>query len=129
MRITRVLHASVNVAGGVGDATSFYRDVLGLQTIWRPEIPGVPGTWLDIGDEVQLHLVGSEPRPEGIDPGAQHVCFGVDDLDAAVAELDTAGIDHLEGSQDHHGTVVRQVWITDPAGNVIEFQQDPAVTP
>ena len=114
----------MNVAGGVDDATSFYRDVLGLDTTWRPEIPGVPGAWLAIGD-VQLHLVGSAPLPEGIDPGAQHVCFGVEDLDATVAELDAGGIEHLEGSQDHRGQTVRQVWITDPAGNVIEFQQDP----
>jgi catechol 2,3-dioxygenase-like lactoylglutathione lyase family enzyme len=116
----------VNVAGGVDDATSFYRDVLGLDTTWRPEIPGVPGAWLEIGD-VQLHLVGSPPLPEGIDPGAQHVCFGVEDLDATVAELEAGGIEHLEGSQDHRGHIVRQVWITDPAGNVIEFQQDPSL--
>jgi catechol 2,3-dioxygenase-like lactoylglutathione lyase family enzyme len=125
VRITRVLHTSVNVAGGLDDGTSFYRDVLGLDTTWRPEVPGVPGAWFEV-DGIQLHLVGSEPRPEGIDPGAQHVCFGVDDLDAAVAELDAAGVAHIEGSQDHHGTVVRQVWITDPAGNVVELQQDPA---
>lgn len=123
MRITRVLHASVNVAGGLGAATSFYRDMLGLPATWRPEVPGVPGTWLEIGG-VQLHLVGSDPLPEGIDPGANHVCFGVEDLDATVAELDAARIEHIEGSQDHHGTIVRQVWVTDPSGNVIEFQQD-----
>jgi catechol 2,3-dioxygenase-like lactoylglutathione lyase family enzyme len=123
VRITRVLHASVNVAGGVDGATSFYRDVLGLDTTWRPEIPGVTGAWFQAG-EVQVHLVGSEPLPDGIDPGAPHVCFGVEDLDAAVAELDTAGIAHIEASQDHHGRAVRQVWFTDPSGNVIELQHD-----
>jgi catechol 2,3-dioxygenase-like lactoylglutathione lyase family enzyme len=127
VRITRVLHASVNVAGELDDAASFYRDVLGLDTTWRPEVPGVPGAWFDIAD-VQLHLVGSNPLPEGIDPGAHHFCVGVADLDATVAELGAAGIDHVEGSQDHHGKVVRQVWIRDPAGNVIEFQQDPQRT-
>jgi catechol 2,3-dioxygenase-like lactoylglutathione lyase family enzyme len=114
----------VNVAGRIDGATSFYRDLLGLQSTWRPEIPGVPGAWFNLGD-VQLHLVGSEPRPDGIDPGAPHVCFGVDDLDAAVALLDEHGIEHLEGSQRHHDHTVRQVWFTDPAGNVIELQHDP----
>jgi glyoxylase I family protein len=124
VRITRVLHASVNVAGGIADAASFYRDILGLPVSWRPEVPGVPGAWFELGD-LQLHLVGSDPLVSGIDPGAHHVCFAVDDLDAAVAALDAARIDHVEGSQDHHGHIVRQVWINDPAGNVIEFQQDP----
>ncbi|HVV37015.1 MAG TPA: VOC family protein [Acidimicrobiales bacterium] len=123
MRITRVLHASVNVGGDVDTAQAFYRDVLGLDPAWRPTIAGVPGAWFDVG-AVQLHVVGSEPWPDGIDPGAHHVCFGVDDLDAAVAELDNAGIAHIQGSQDHHGTIVRQVWFRDPAGNVVELQQD-----
>lgn len=122
MRITRVLHTSVNVVDGLDEAKSFYGDVLGLGTTWRPEI-GVPGAWFDVGD-AQVHLVGSQPFLDGIDPGAHHVCFGVDDLDAAIAELDAAGITHIEGSQDHHGTKVRQIWIRDPSGNVVELQQD-----
>ena len=124
MRITRVLHVSVNVAEGLDEASSFYRDRLGLRGTWRPEVEGVAGTWFSVGD-LQLHLVGGALRPDSIDPGAHHVCFGVDDLDAAVAELDAAGIAHLDGTQDHQGHVVRQVWITDPQGNVVELQQDP----
>ena len=123
MRITRVLHTSVNVAGGLDDASSFYRDVLGLRGTWRPEIDGVPGSWFEAG-AVQVHLVDSPAVAAGVDPGAHHVCFGVDDLDAAIAELTAAGVDHIEGSQDHHGVRVRQIWVRDPSGNVIELQQD-----
>jgi predicted enzyme related to lactoylglutathione lyase len=45
----------------------------------------------------------------------------VDDLDAAVAELEARGIAYARGVQGE-GTV--QIWITDPAGNTIELQQE-----
>ena len=124
MKITRVLHASVNVSGTLDAAGEWYGRVLGLDTTWRPEIEGVPGAWFT-ADTVQIHLVGAPERAPGtIDPSAHHVCFGVDDLDAAVAELDAAGIPYLRGSQDHHGVTVPQIFVVDPAGNVIELQDD-----
>ena len=43
----------------------------------------------------------------------------VDFFDAARAELESAGIEYLEGAQ---GDVV-QIWISDPNGQVIELQQ------
>ena len=124
MKVTRVLHTSVNVTGTLDTTSEWYRDVLGLAGTWRPEIPGVPGAWFAI-DGVQLHLVGSPPRAAGsIDPSAHHVCFGVDDLDAAGGELERAGIAYVRGAQDHHGVTVAQVFVVDPAGNVIELQDD-----
>ena len=52
------------------------------------------------------------------------MCFAVTDLDAAIAELDQAGIPYVEGAQ---GTTV-QIWFTDPAGNTIEIQQDTEIS-
>ena len=46
------------------------------------------------------------------------------DLDAAIAELEAAGIPYVEGAQ---GTTV-QIWFVDPAGNTVEIQQDPEYT-
>jgi hypothetical protein len=60
-------------------------------------------------------------RGNGIDPTGPHFCVLVDDLDAAIRELDSRGIEHLRAAR---GDVV-QIWITDPAGNTIELQQDP----
>jgi catechol 2,3-dioxygenase-like lactoylglutathione lyase family enzyme len=125
VKITGVLHASVNVTGTLDAASEWYRRVLGLETTWRPHIDGVPGAWFAVDDVVQIHLVGSPERADrSIDPSAHHVCLGVDDLDAAVAELDAGGVPYVRGAQDHNGVVVAQIFVTDPAGNVIELQQD-----
>lgn len=124
MKVTRVLHASVNVSGKLDAAGEWYRRVLGLDGTWRPEIEGVPGAWFT-ADAVQIHLVGAPERAAGtIDPSAHHVCFGVEDLGAAVAELEAAGVRYVRGSQDHHGVTVAQVFVVDPAGNVVELQED-----
>ena len=50
-----------------------------------------------------------------------HIGHAVDDLDAAIAELDARGIEYVRAVQGA-GTV--QIWITDPAGNTIELQQE-----
>ena len=68
----------------------------------------------------QLHLVDAPPGPAGIRPAGNHYCVAVDDLDGAIAELETRGIEYRRGAQ---GDVV-QIWFVDPAGNTIELQQD-----
>ena len=123
MRVTRFHHVSVNInSAELSDVTAFYRDVLGLADEDRPEIPGVPGNWQAVGDQ-QLHIVGAPARGSRIDPTGHHYCVAVEDLDAAIAELDAAGIEYVRGVQGA-GTV--QIWIADPAGNTIELQQETA---
>jgi catechol 2,3-dioxygenase-like lactoylglutathione lyase family enzyme len=127
MKVTRVFHASVNVEGRLDESVRFYREVLGLADERRPEIPGVAGHWFSLGD-AQLHLVDADAGPGPIRPTGHHVCVAVDDLDAAVAQLEAAGIDYVRGAQpggrlgDEDDEVV-QIWITDPAGNTVELQQ------
>lgn len=124
MKVTRFHHVSVNTNSTPLDAMiAFYRDVLGLADVTRPEIPGIPGHWHAVGDQ-QLHLVGTPPRGTPIDSTGHHYCVAVADLDAAIAELDARGIELQRGVQGE-GTV--QIWIVDPAGNTIELQQDPAL--
>jgi glyoxylase I family protein len=120
VKITRVAHVSVNVEGDLDRTRRFYQEVLGVTDVPRPEIPGVAGHWHAI-DDVELHLVDAPPTGPGIDPTGPHFCVYVEDLDAAVRELDDRGIPHVDGAQ---GTVI-QIWINDPAGNTIEFQQEP----
>ncbi len=121
MKARRIHHVSVNVNGvDVDEMVAFYRDVLGLHDLARPEIPGVPGHWHAVGD-VELHLVGAPTRGTHVDSHAHHVCVTVDDIDAAVGELVDRGIEHVRGVQGS-GTV--QIWFTDPAGNTIELQQE-----
>lgn len=126
MKVTRLHHVSVNVNGtDLADLAVFYREVLGLADEPRPEIPGIPGCWHRLGDQ-QLHLVGAPPRGAGPDPTGPHFCVLVDDLEAAIAELERRGMPYERAVQGA-GTV--QIWITDPAGNTLELQQDPASGP
>jgi hypothetical protein len=48
------------------------------------------------------------------------VCFGVEDLDDAVRELEAQSVPYVRANQ---GDVVH-VWVTDPTGFTIELQQD-----
>lgn len=122
MKVTRILHASVNVERQLDATRAFYAQRLGLEPAARPVIPGVTGHWFAVGD-AQVHLVDAPMRGGGaIDPTGPHICFGVEDLDAAIAELEAAGIPYEQGRQ---GDVV-QIWIVDPSGFTVEFQADRA---
>ena len=131
MRVTRVHHVSVNTGDApLEDMVAFYRDVLGLDDEPRPDIAGVAGHWHTLGDS-QLHLVGTAPSGSPIDPLGDHYCVAVDDLDAAVAELDARGIEYVRAVQGTHGSGddgsgggVVQIWLADPAGHTIELQQE-----
>jgi len=121
VKVTRFHHVSVNVTDTpLPEVVAFYRVVLGLADRDRPDIPGVPGHWLSVGDQ-ELHLVGAPPGGTAIDPTADHYCVAVEDLVAAVAELEARGIDYVRKTS---GTDTVQVWISDPAGHTIELQQD-----
>jgi len=121
MRVTRFHHVSVNTNDAdLDEMVGFYRDVLGLGDRARPDIPGIPGHWHEVGDQ-ELHLVGAPPSGDAIDTTGHHYCVAVDDLDGAIAELDARGIDYVRAVQ---GDDVVQIWINDPAGNTIELQQD-----
>jgi catechol 2,3-dioxygenase-like lactoylglutathione lyase family enzyme len=119
MKVTRTLHHSVNVEGQLDETVAFYRRLLELPSDPRPEIPGVAGHWFNASN-AQLHLVDADAGTQAIQPTGPHVCFAVEDLPAAIAELEESGIPYVEGAQ---GSVV-QIWFVDPAGNTIEIQQD-----
>lgn len=124
MKVTRFHHVSVNTNGApLDELSAFYQDVLGLTSKPRPDIPGVPGRWHAVAEQ-ELHLVGAAPRGTPIDPTGHHFCVVVDDLDAAVAELEERGIAYERAVQ---GESTVQIWIRDPAGNTIELQQETGV--
>jgi catechol 2,3-dioxygenase-like lactoylglutathione lyase family enzyme len=124
MTVTRFHHVSVNTNGApLDELSAFYQDLLGLAPKARPEIPGVPGRWHAVADQ-ELHLVGAPPRGTPIDSTGHHFCVAVDDLDAAVTELEERGIAYERAVQ---GESTVQIWIRDPAGNTIELQQETGV--
>lgn len=121
MLVTELLHASLHTPRSLEPARKFYAEVLGLLELERPPL-AVPGYWFSVNNAA-LHLNGREAPPivgstyAGSHP--RHLCFGTSDLAALRVLLQEAGILITEAGS----LGVPQLWITDPAGNVIEFQE------
>jgi glyoxylase I family protein len=116
MQATGIHHVALNVTD-VEAAVDFYTKYLGfVARTDRPDF-GIGGAWLDVGDQ-QVHLLAVPP------PAAcgQHFALQVDDLDAAVIELRSAGIT-VSDPQPVGDTVQRQSFLADPSGNQIELNQ------
>ena len=115
----RLHHASFPVSD-LERARSFYRDVLGLEPIERPDL-GFPGAWFRAGS-CEIHLIvpleGMDigARPEALNPMATHTAFAIDDYPSVVERLKSAGLEVLE-----LGAEAGQLWIRDPDGNIIEL--------
>ena len=76
MKVVRVQHVSVNCHGRLDATRRFYSELFELPDLPRPEIPGIDGSWLGLGD-VQLHLVDAAPSGHLPDPVAPHWCLWV----------------------------------------------------
>ncbi|WP_338738030.1 VOC family protein [Haloplanus salilacus] len=129
-------HVGVTVTD-LDRAVAFYRDVLGLDerdrfSVSGPafsdavDIDGATGRFVHLdGDGVRIELV--EYDPEGPDatggainrPGATHVAFAVDDLDAVHADIDP-DVETLSAPRTtESGT--RILFVRDPEGNLVEL--------
>jgi catechol 2,3-dioxygenase-like lactoylglutathione lyase family enzyme len=127
MKITRFNHAAVNIHGKVDEAREFYTGVLGLPEVpiqlpGRPPLPKgtVQAFWLELGG-CQVHAIGAPAKGELREPAGPHVSWFVADLELAIGELTARGIEMRVLGEGRD----RIVWVADPAGNTVEFQQDP----
>jgi len=130
MHITRMNHAAVNVTGKTAEARAFYIDLLGLPQV-PIQLPGMPpvtdsefGFWVETG-RVQLHVIGREPMGGTPDPTQNHVSWFVEDIDAAAQKLEDNNVEMRVMGEG----LTRIIWILDPCGNIMEFQQDPDCLP
>lgn len=115
--IADIHHVSLNVSD-TDRALSFYHDLLGMALLDRPPFD-FAGAWLDAGGGRQVHLIETDRVPADV---GQHVAFRVDDIDAVVATVRSAGHDIGE-PKTVTGGVARQTFVLDPDGNRIEFNQ------
>jgi catechol 2,3-dioxygenase-like lactoylglutathione lyase family enzyme len=107
----------------VDSAVSFYVDHLGFQERERYG----PAMAIVEREDLELWLAGpsssaGRPMPDGRSPGPggwNRLVLRVDDLDAAVQQLRTAGI--TLRNEPISGPGGRQVLIEDPSGNPIEL--------
>jgi catechol 2,3-dioxygenase-like lactoylglutathione lyase family enzyme len=112
-------------------ARGFYVDGLGLTEVPRPESFDFPGLWVAVGDQ-ELHIIGEAEggrardvhtgwRPDELARGyATHLALEVDDFDGYVDGLRARGIEIAGGPRDR-GDGVKQAYVTDPDGHVIEI--------
>lgn len=107
-------HVSVNVLD-LDKSVAFYTGTLGgTRRDDRPDLD-IEGAWIDVGAQ-QVHLIKA-PVPPNL---GQHFAIRVADLDSAVAELRTKGLD----VRDPVGIGAnRQTFFNDPDGNSIELHE------
>ena len=114
MGVRRLQHVALAVRD-LDEAVSFYAN-LGFAPIPRPDF-GFPGAWLQVGS-AQIHLTveaGLAVRT------ANHLALEVEDLDATMSALETAGV--RVGRAPETAGAGRQAFLQDPTGNLIELNQ------
>ena len=118
-----VSHVSITVTD-VEKTREFYTGVLGFEEIARPAFD-FPGIWYSLGGDLQLHIILNDQlvRPaverEKIVARYPHFALWTDDCDATAAKINGLGLpvrDVISGP-----TGLRQVFIKDPDGNMVEF--------
>jgi catechol 2,3-dioxygenase-like lactoylglutathione lyase family enzyme len=118
-----VKHVGVQHIGMAFDdvelARQFYEDTLGLVPLQRPSSnSGIPGLWFDLGNGQMIHLAQRQPDPR---IPIQHFALSVIDIDEVVATLEHRGIEVHR--REHVPGYGKQAFITDPSGNIIEFNE------
>ncbi len=114
--LTGLDHATI-MTTRLAATRTFFVEGLGLEDGYRPDF-GIGGHWLYLRGQAVLHLIEwPEARPPA---GAiDHFAFATDDLDAATARLDHAGIEWAR--QDFPDGRGAQLFCRDPNGVQIEI--------
>lgn len=115
MRVRALNHVGLHVVD-VERTRAFYRDVLGLEELPRPDFD-FPGAWFALGDQ-ELHIIGRAATGDGRFKEC-HYSLEVEGLDALAARLAELG-------HEHRGPLLRpdsarQVFVRDPDGHEIEL--------
>src|SRR5215813_8204034 len=151
MQVGIVYHTGFTVSD-MERSIVFYRDVLGLQLVKRQTgtaqylatVTGFDDVRLETallqpvegGSMLELLQYVSHPAPATDRatnrPGNGHLCFKVDDLREACAELRRRGVTLISAPAEitagaHRGGLA--VYIRDPDGFTVELYQGPSATP
>ena len=125
-------------------ATAFYRDAFGYEVLFREtgmsrqiaSMTGIDGLTCDLAqlrsersDHVLELIAFHPPAPGGapppdrapLRPGAAHVAFAVEDLEAALAAVEAFGATRLGGITEF--SEGRSVYCREPAGSFFEMEE------
>jgi len=128
----RLHHFAVAVAD-LSAAVEWYREKLDFSIEKRFTLPDAnleivklasPG-----GVRIELLKHGSPPKlvqaTAGlVEPGQKHVCFHVDDIEAAASELRKRGVRLTQEPKYIKESSEKNLWIADNEGNMIEFIEE-----
>lgn len=106
-------------------STTFYREIIGLDTIPEPFHDG-RHTWFSVGPKSHLHLIQGgnyDARPKD---KSMHFCFSVASVEQFVAVLQQKGIPFEDAGGKKQSITnrvdgVKQVYIQDPDGFWLEI--------
>jgi catechol 2,3-dioxygenase-like lactoylglutathione lyase family enzyme len=114
--------AGLTCAMGVSDlehSIAWYRDVLGFDLLYRMD----GEAWCELRTSVERVALGLSQVEEAGGKGGATLTFGVEDIEAAKAELDSRGIRQDGPIRDIPG-LVRLVTFYDPDDNALMLYQD-----
>jgi catechol 2,3-dioxygenase-like lactoylglutathione lyase family enzyme len=135
----KVWHHTSLAVSDLDRAIEFYRRAFGYDLLFAERgmadqiarMTGIPGQTCDLAQlraPVSSHVLeliafrgaaAGEPKP--LRPGAAHICFHVDDLEAALARVEGLGAVRLgEITRFDEG---RSVYCREPAGSFFELEQ------
>jgi catechol 2,3-dioxygenase-like lactoylglutathione lyase family enzyme len=109
-------------AMGVRDldrSIAWYRDTLGFDLIYRME----EEAWCELGTGVERVNLGLSQVEEAGGKGGATLTFGVEDIEAAKAELDSRGVRQDGPIRDIPG-LVRLLTFYDPDDNALMLYED-----
>lgn len=117
MQINQLNHTAIHVAH-LERSVAFYRDVLQLEEIKRPDFD-FEGAWFQTGPDQELHLIVS--KGDHSVPDERHTAYRVPDMAAATVHLDAMHVPYTGPKNRPDGPL--QVFFHDPDGHVIELTQ------
>lgn len=117
--VTALHHVNITVPPELEQATiEFYGAVLRLERIPKPSTSRQSGAWFQIGPN-QLHLSVENEERGPLSSG--HVCFAVDNLNAAEARFRAAGVEIIPDPRPAEDNP--RFYVRDPGGNMLEIAQ------
>lgn len=120
MALVGLSHYAIRLAPeAVEKTTSFYADILGLKSGYRPPFQ-FPGAWLYAGESAVVHLIGTGDEKTAPDTGRlDHIAFDAKGIAEMRAHLEARGVTYRERAVPD--TDLRQLFVRDPNGIQIEL--------
>ena len=117
--IKKIAHVCI-FARDLEATETFYRDVLGIEVIFRFMKAGkLIGYYLDAGAATHIEVFQKTESSFAESNQINHICLEVTNMDEAVAQVRANGVSALDKKLGVDGTW--QSWLTDPNGVKIEL--------